>query len=300
MKDEMKPAGHLSRITYHVSRFSGLAAGAAALLATSLACAQDVKDGGPYVPTPQKVVEAMLDLAVVRNTDFVMDLGSGDGRIVLTAATRHRASGVGVDIDQELVDRANASARKLGVADRVQFLKQDVQVADIKRATVLTLYLLPGMMSTLRPRFLKELRPGTRIVSHDFELGEWKPDRTIEVETPEKYELLGSWTSNVHLWVVPAALHGAWQGTLPGANGGTFRLEFNQTYQRMEGKVTRNGKAVPLKDGQIDGVRVRFSAPRPGGGGNERFEATVNGDRMAGEIKADGAAPLKWSASRAP
>jgi hypothetical protein len=216
------------------------------MLIAALAGAQEVKDGGPYVPTPQKVVEAMLDLAAVRKNDFVMDLGSGDGRIVLTAATRHRASGMGVDIDQELVDRANAAARRLGVADRVQFLKQDVQVADIRRATVLTLYLLPGMMSTLRPRFLKELRPGTRIVSHDFELGEWKPDRTIEIETPEKYELLGSWTSNVHLWVVPAAVHGGWHGKAPGANGGSFRLEFNQTYQRLEGKVTRNGQAVAL------------------------------------------------------
>src|SRR5262245_18862110 len=93
------------------------------LFAASLVCAQEIKDGGPYVPTPQKVVEAMLDLASVRSNDFVMDLGSGDGRIVLTAATRHRASGMGVDIDQELVDRANASAKKLGVADRVQFVK---------------------------------------------------------------------------------------------------------------------------------------------------------------------------------
>jgi hypothetical protein len=155
------------------------------------------------------------------------------------------------------------------------------------------------MMSTLRPKFLKELRPGTRIVSHDFELGEWKPDRTIEIETSEKYELLGSWTSSVHLWVVPAAVHGAWHGTLPGANGGSFRLEFSQTYQRTEGKVTRNGQAVALKDGQIDGARVRFSVPRSGGG-TERFEATVKGDRMAGEIRTDGAQPAKWSASRAP
>ena len=300
MKDEMKPAGHLSRIACHVSRFSGLAAGAAALLAASLACAQDVKDGGPYVPTPQKVVEAMLDLAAVRGNDFVMDLGSGDGRIVLTAATRHRASGVGVDIDQELVDRANASAKKLGVADRVQFVKQDVHVTDIRRATVLTLYLLPGMMSSLRPKFLKDLRPGTRIVSHDFDLGEWKPDRTIEVETPEKYDIAGTWTSNVHLWVVPAPVNGAWQATQPGANGGNFRLELNQAYQRMEGKLTRNGRTVALKDGQIDGARVRFSVPRSGGGGNETYEATVNGDRMAGEIKAEGVAPAKWSAGRVP
>src|SRR5262249_40760474 len=192
-----------ARGTRHGSRAARVIC-AALLLTVSSAPAQDVKDGGPYVPTPQKVVEAMLDLAAVRAGDFVMDLGSGDGRIVLTAATRHRASGVGVDIDQELVDRANASAKKLGVADRVQFVKQDVQATDIKRATVLTLYLLPGMMNNLRPKFLKELRPVTRIVSHDFDLGDWKPDRTVEVETPEKYELLGSWTSNLHLWIVPA------------------------------------------------------------------------------------------------
>jgi hypothetical protein len=280
-----------SRVTSHESLLRG-AACCALLLAASLVCAQEVKDGGPYVPTPQKVVEAMLDLAVVRANDFVMDLGSGDGRIVLTAATRHRASGVGVDIDQELVDRANAAAKRLGIADRVQFVKQDVHATDIKRATVLTLYLLPGMMTALRPKFLKELRPGTRIVSHDFDLGEWKPDRTVEVDTPEKYDIAGAWTSNVHLWVVPAAVNGAWQGMLAGANGARFQ-------QVIEGKVTRDGKAVALKDGRIDGTRVRFVLPRTSGG-NETFEATVSGERMAGEIKADGAAPAKWSASRAP
>src|SRR5215831_8983399 len=255
----------LSRLAAHSSQLAaktlpGILAGAF-LAAAPLAYAQEIKDGGPYVPTPQKVVEAMLDLAAVRANDYVMGLGSGDGRIVLTAATRHRASGMGVDIDQELVDRANASARKLGVADRVQFVKQDVQVADIKRATVLTLYLLPGMMNNLRPKFLKELHPGTRIVSHDFDLGDWKPDRTVEVDTPEKYDIAGIWTSNVHLWIVPAAVQGAWQGALSGANGGDLRLEFNQAFQRLEGNVTRNGRTVALKDGQIDGTRVRFSVP---------------------------------------
>jgi hypothetical protein len=108
------------------------------------------------------------------------------------------------------------------VADRVQFVKQDVHVADFKRATVLTLYLLPGMMTALRPKFLKDLRPGTRIVSHDFDLGEWKPDRTIEVETPEKYDLAGSWTSNVHLWIVPASVHGGLAGNLARSQRGTL------------------------------------------------------------------------------
>src|SRR5262245_6405961 len=197
-------------------------------VAAPLGLAQDVKDGGPYVPTPQKVVDAMLDLAGVRASDFVIDLGSGDGRIVLTAATRNKARGMGVDIDQELVDRANGSAQRLGVADRVRFLKQDVHHADLSQATVLTLYLLPGMMVNLRPKLLKELRPGVRIVSHDFDFGDWKPDRTVEIETQEKYDILGSWTSTVHLWIVPAPIQGSWRGS--GAKGDRFQLEFAQSF----------------------------------------------------------------------
>src|SRR5882672_5211208 len=167
-----------ARITNRESRLMRLACGAL-LLAASLASAQEAKDGGPYVPTPQKVVDAMLELAGVGARDFVMDLGSGDGRIVLTAATKFQARGLGVDIDQELVDRANGSAQRLGIADRARFLKQDVHVADVSQVTVLTLYLLPGMMTALRPKLMKELQPGVRIVSHDFDFGDWKPDRSV-------------------------------------------------------------------------------------------------------------------------
>ena len=184
------PFSLVSRQSSVVTRY---ACGALLLVALHAAGAQDVKDGGPYVPTPQKVVDAMLDLAAVKPRDYVVDLGSGDGRIVLTAATRHKARGMGVDIDQELVDRANGSAQRLGVADRVQFLKQDVHAADLSQATVLTLYLLPAMMVSLRPKILKELRPGVRIVSHDFDMGDWKPERTLEVGN-----------RNVHFWTIPA------------------------------------------------------------------------------------------------
>ena len=260
--------------------------------------AEEYRNGGPYVPTPQKVVEAMLDLAGVGAGDLVMDLGSGDGRIVLTAATRHRASGIGVDIDQELVDRANHSARSLGVGDRVRFMKQDVETVDVSKAIVVTLYLLPGMMSILRPKLLRELRPGTRIVSHDFEFGEWKPDRTIEVETPEKYDLAGTWTSMVYLWIVPAAVQGAWQVAFDGANGARSRLEIKQAFQRIEGRLVRDGEDTALRYGQIEGSRVRFAVPRPDGNGAEHFVATVNGDRMTGEITDGDRVPAKWTASR--
>jgi protein-L-isoaspartate O-methyltransferase len=176
---------------------------AAVLCATFAQAAELDRTGGPYVPTPPAVVEAMLKLANVGPKDFVVDLGSGDGRIVLAAATKYKARGMGVDIDPELVDQANASARKLGIADRVQFQVQDVLKADVGRATVMTLYLLPGMMTNLQKKLLAELKPGTRIVSHDFTFDKWKPDRSITVETPEKYDLTGSWTSDVHLWIVP-------------------------------------------------------------------------------------------------
>ena len=175
------------------------------MLCGTLAQAAEVdRTGGPYVPTPPAGVEAMLKLADVGPKDFVVDLGSGDGRIVLTAATKFKARGMGVDIDPELVDQANATARKLGVADRAQFQVQDVLRADVSRATVMTLYLLPGMMTNLHKKLLAVLKPGTRIVSHDFTFEKWKPDRSTTVETPEKYDLTGWWTSDVHLWIVPA------------------------------------------------------------------------------------------------
>ncbi len=272
-----------------------------ALAASLVFAAEDiVKDGGPYVPTPQVVVDAMLEIAGVGPRDFVVDLGSGDGRIVLTGATRHQASGMGVDIDGELVDLANGRAQNLGVAQRVQFHRQDVLAADLSRATVLTLYLLPGMMERLRPKLLKELKPGTRIVSHDFDFGEWKPDRSVEVQTPEKYDITGSWTSTVHLWTVPAAVEGAWLGSLAGGRGGPFRLEVKQRYQQFEGRLVRDAQVTELRDAQIEGTRVRFSTP--GADGRlEVFTGTVQDGRITGELRAgNGAAAARWSATRIP
>ena len=179
-------------------------AGLAAVLCATLAHGADVdRTGGPFVPTPPAVVEAMLKLANVGPRDYVIDLGSGDGRIVLMAASKFKARGLGVDIDPDLVDQANASARKLGVADRATFQVQDVLRTDVSRATVMTLYLLPGMMTNLQKKLRAELKPGTRIVSHDFTFDQWKPERTITVDTPEKYDMTGTWTSDVHLWIVP-------------------------------------------------------------------------------------------------
>ncbi|MBY0269403.1 MAG: class I SAM-dependent methyltransferase [Burkholderiales bacterium] len=175
------------------------------LIATVHAAAaeQPALSGGPYVPTPQRVVDAMLGIAGVSDRDYVIDLGSGDGRIVITAAQKFGARGKGYDIDDELVERSTLAARKLRLEQRVSFETRDVLQADIREATVITLYLLPEMMSALRAKLLRELRPGTRIVSHDFDFGDWKAERTVNLDLDEKYDLTGSWSSTIHLWTVP-------------------------------------------------------------------------------------------------
>ena len=152
----------------------------------------------PFVPTPYVVIEEMLRLAKVTPQDYVMDLGSGDGRVLITAAQRYGARGMGVDLDGDLVAESTASAAEAGVAERVSFVQQDLFKTDLSRATVITMYLLPGVMGRLQPRLL-ELKPGTRLVSHDFRLGDWKPDVTTQIR------------KNTFLWIVPAKVAGQWR-----------------------------------------------------------------------------------------
>jgi hypothetical protein len=272
-----------------------------ALCASLVFSAETVdRSGGPYVPTPATVVEAMLKHAHVGPRDFVIDLGSGDGRIVLTAVTRFKAAGgIGVDIDEELVDRANASARKQGIADRVRFSRQDVREADVGRATVLTLYLLPGMMTALRTKLLAELKPGTRIVSHDFVFEQWKPDRSATIETQEKYDMTGSWTSDIHVWIVPAPVQGAWRGKWSGGQGDEFQLDIRQGFQFFDARFARNGRAVGVKDGQISGPMLSFTVPGENGR-RERYSATVGRDEMNGEVRDGDTVVARWSATRMP
>lgn len=146
----------------------------------------------PYVPTPHEVVAEMLKLANVTKNDVVYDLGSGDGRIVITAAQKFGARGVGVDINPTLVKQARDNAEKAGVSDRVKFLEQDLFETDIREATVVTLYLFPEVNIKLRPKLLKELKPGTRVVSHAFDMNEWEPDKTVEINC-----------SRIYYWVIP-------------------------------------------------------------------------------------------------
>jgi len=201
----------------------------------------------PFVTTPDAVTKVMLELAAVGPADHLIDLGSGDGRIVITAAKRHGASGLGVEIVPALVAESRENARRAGVADRVAFEAQDLFTTDLSRATVITMYLLPDVNLQLRPRLLA-LAPGTRIVSHDWDLGDWTPERTVTVDRPDK--VLGrDKHSRVHLWTVPARVHGLWCG-----DGGTS-LQIEQRFDRFSAAWQRPGAAAPalVFDGQIHG-----------------------------------------------
>jgi SAM-dependent methyltransferase len=163
----------------------------------------------PYMPTPEKVVAEMLKVAKVGKNDILYDLGSGDGRIVIAAAKEFGTRGVGVDIDPALVREARENAIKAGVADKVKFLQQDLFETDIHEATVVTLYLLPELNRRLRPKLLSDLKPGSRVVSHNHDMGDWKPLKTVSVRVPQEYKI--SKTLNlrvlqqhkIHYWVVP-------------------------------------------------------------------------------------------------
>ena len=162
------------------------------------AVAQDRRPEVPYVPTPNEVVEAMLRLAQVSKNDVVYDLGCGDGRIVIAAAQKFGALGVGVDIDPERIKECNENARKAGVTERVKFLQQDLFDTDLSEATVVTLYLLPDVNLRLRPKLLHDLKPGTRIVSHAFDMGDWKPEKVVNVSGEEMER-------TIYYWVVPSS-----------------------------------------------------------------------------------------------
>ena len=254
------------------------------------------RTGGPYVPTPQVVVDAMLDFAKVEPRDFVIDLGSGDGRIVLTAAQRYKARGMGFDIDPELVQQSNAEAQKRGIADRVSFVQQDVLQAKIDQATIVTLYLLPGMMQTLQAKFIRELKPGTRIVSHDFPFGDWKPDREASVDVPEKYGTPGHWKSTLFYWVVPAQVQGAWQLSAPALSAEPLSLALQQQFQMLEGTTTARGKRVPVTGGKVEAHQVAFKVALPNG--TYDFKGVVEGERMRGEA-VQGGRSVAWTAVRA-
>jgi SAM-dependent methyltransferase len=222
----------------------------------------------PFITTPDRVALAMLEIASVGADDTLIDLGSGDGRIVILAAKRFGARGLGVEIVPDLVRQSRASAQRAGVEQRVEFREQDLFKTDLSSASVITMYLLPEVNLQLRPSLLA-LEPGTRIVSHDWDMGDWPPERTVKVDVPDKTVGLDKF-SRVHLWVVPARVHGLWCG-LGRGRGGALRIA--QTYQSF----TASLGGVP----EIDGFAGRLhGAALRGGQGGDALELELRGDRV--------------------
>ena len=191
----------------------------------------------PYVPTPSNVVDAMLDIAKVGPGDFVIDLGSGDGRIVITAAKKYGARGFGVDLDGSLVSGARREAERQGVKDKVEFHARNLFITEIGQATVLTMYLFPRVNMQLRPRIFAELKPGTRVVSHEFDFGNWKPDAQKTIAVPNKS--YGPPSSVVYLWIVPANAAGRWQWKL--AHDGASWITISCSSRRSRSCGVRSG-----------------------------------------------------------
>jgi SAM-dependent methyltransferase len=215
----------------------------------------------PFITTPDNVTAAMLDLAAVKAGDHVVDLGSGDGRIVIAAA-RRGATGLGVEIDPRLVAESIANAERAGVSARARFLEQDLFRTDLSAATVVTMYLLPEVNLQLRPAILA-LRPGTRIVSHDWDMGDWQPDRSVTLAVPEKSIGLAK-SSRVHLWIVPARVEGLWCG-VKGERRATLRLR--QSYQVVQGEMEIDGKRSGPIAGRIDGANLAIEGAGAFAGG---------------------------------
>ena len=279
--------------------FRSLAA-IAVLAAASPALAQspEAKDhiAGPYVPTPWVIVDEMLKLADIRADDVVYDLGSGDGRLVITAAKRFKARGVGIELQPELIELANASAKKEDVADRVKFVQGDLFETDIREATVVMLYLLPQFVTRLVPRFLSELRPGTRIVSHDYPLVPWPPDKDVSMDVPEKEFISGTSWTRLYYYVVPARIGGTWELSLPKALArAPLTLEVNQEPHTVGGLVSDGRSEDYLRDMKVNGDRISFGLLY--NGRMMAFEGGAAGDTMSGEVNAKGVRG-PWSARR--
>ncbi len=227
------------------------------------AAAQEPEKPAPYIRTPDEVVERMLELAGTSSSDIVIDLGSGDGRIVIEAARRFGARGVGVERDPGLVALSLRNAAAAGVADRARFVRDDVLSADLSRATVVTAYLLPELMWKLRSRFISELQPGARIVSHAFDMPGWVPDdvETMHVASSEPGQ---GGTSRLYLWVVPANARGEWRS-------GADHVRIAQSYQRIEVEGARRAR--------LRGRDIAWSGP------DGRFTGRVEDDRIVGRFE---------------
>ncbi len=267
----------------------------AVLLAAQIELHLDV----PYVPTRPEVVARMLEMAGVGKNDVLYDLGCGDGRIVITAALRYGTRGVGIDINPERINESRENAAKANVTGLVRFVRQDLFQTDFHDASVVTLYLLTSVNLRLRPILFAQLRPGARVVSHDFSMDSWTPDASDAVTA-------GGRSHSIFFWIIPANVSGTWEWTWPGnPTRPPCRLDIEQHFQMLTGRFRVGDRDIPLKELKISGDRISFSAEKDGHGasGAVRFDARVLGDSMEGTMSGEGGgnvARKPWTAKRNP
>ncbi len=229
-----------------------------------------------WVPTPQALVEKMLEIAKVTPADFLIDLGSGDGRTVITAAKKGTRA-LGIEYNPDMVNLSRKNAEKAGVSDKAQFMETDLFEFDFSKATVITMFLLPDINMRLRPKLL-DLKPGTRIVSNTFTMQEWIPDDTATISEEET-----SWTT-AYLWIIPAKVEGTWKL----ADGD---LTLKQEFQMISGTLKTARKTVDLTNGRIRGSEITFTA------GGDVYTGSIDGNKMEGTLKT-GSQTIKWNATR--
>ena len=249
-----------------------------------------------FVPTEMGTVHTMLKVAKVGKNDIVYDLGCGDGRIVITAVKEYGARrGVCVDIDPERIKESRLKADSAGVSRKISFREADLFEMDLSEATVVTLYLLPALNERLRPKLFKELRPGTRVTSNSFDMGDWKADSVIQPSPRSQF------FNYAYYWVIPADVAGTWKVSLDGAgdtggSGSSYTLNLEQRYQQVTGKASANGREVPLEEVSLRGDRLSFviDDPQAGEAGALRFTGKVKDDKATGTVKGGGS----WTATR--
>jgi len=238
-----------------------------------------------WVPTNQNLVDKMLDMAKVTADDYVIDLGSGDGRTVITAAKRG-ATAKGIEYNPDMVELSNRSARAQGVSDKVKFIKADIFESDFSQATVVTMYLLPALNLKLRPQLLA-MRPGTRVVSHSFSMDDWEADEVSSLDGRRAY-----------FWVVPASVAGTWILEVTGG-GASEKLEMTleQRYQKLEGTVALGNMLGGLREPRLRGFEIAF-AYVDNRGVRRELQGRVSGARMEGAFRGDGGIEGRWSATK--
>ena len=268
-------------------RIPTLVLGACLLAGCAFAADFEPKVGQPgkdviWVPTPDSLVERMLDMARVSPQDYLVDLGSGDGRTVIAAAKRG-IKALGIEYNPDMVALSRANAERAGVAERASFVHGDVFATDFSQASVVTMYLLSSLNVKLRPTILA-MKPGTRVVSHAFNMGDWSPDETATVNGYTAY-----------MWIVPAKVQGRWQAKAP---SGSFELTLDQTYQKITGKVAGSGFAPNVADPILEGSTIQFTLV-DSAGRFVRFRGTVNGNAIEGTAQPASGSQQAWSARRA-